>query len=101
MQRRGVRSALIYDLDKGLNNNDQRSKSPRSKNTAVYVKNLPRDTGTEELVQRFSECGVIEEANSGGPKIKMYAHEDKSMVKLWSCSSRRTDGNGWQDQFDD
>jgi HIV Tat-specific factor 1 len=48
----------------------------KSKNTAVYVTGLPPDTETEELVERFSRCGVIEEDDEGEPKIKMYARED-------------------------
>lgn len=56
------------------------SKPPerKSKNTAVYVTNLPLDTELEELEERFSRCGVIEEDDEGEPKIKMYAREDGS-----------------------
>ncbi|KAJ2922717.1 hypothetical protein H1R20_g14345, partial [Candolleomyces eurysporus] len=50
----------------------------KSKNTAVYVTGLPTDTEPDELVERFSKCGVIEEDDSGDPKIKMYAREDGS-----------------------
>ena len=59
-----------------LNNNDESSKSPRSKDTAVYVTNIPRDAETEEFVQRFGECGVSEVDDEGEPKVKMYVHED-------------------------
>ena len=48
----------------------------KSKNTAVYVTGLPVDTEPEELVERFSKCGVIEEDDNGHPKVKMYAKED-------------------------
>jgi HIV Tat-specific factor 1 len=48
----------------------------KSKNTAVYVTGLPSDTEPDELVERFSKCGVIEEDDSGDPKVKMYARED-------------------------
>lgn len=48
----------------------------KSKNTAVYVTNLPVDTEPDELVERFSKCGVIEEDDDGEPKVKMYAKED-------------------------
>ncbi|KAJ2916788.1 hypothetical protein MD484_g3643, partial [Candolleomyces efflorescens] len=48
----------------------------KSKNTAVYVTGLPADTEPDELVERFSKCGVIEEDDSGDPKVKMYARED-------------------------
>jgi HIV Tat-specific factor 1 len=42
----------------------------------VYVTGLPTDTDPDELVDRFSKCGVIEEDDNGEPKIKMYARED-------------------------
>ncbi|CAL1707081.1 unnamed protein product [Somion occarium] len=48
----------------------------KSKNTAVYVTGLPLDTEHDELVERFSKCGLIEEDDQGEPKVKMYARED-------------------------
>lgn len=48
----------------------------KSKNTAVYVTNLPTDTEVEELAERFGKFGVIEEDDEGAPKIKLYARED-------------------------
>ncbi|EMD37555.1 hypothetical protein CERSUDRAFT_73425 [Gelatoporia subvermispora B] len=48
----------------------------KSKNTAVYVTGLPSDTTPDELAARFSRCGLIEEDDTGAPKIKMYARED-------------------------
>ncbi|KAF8893367.1 hypothetical protein BD779DRAFT_1505804 [Infundibulicybe gibba] len=59
--------------------NDKKEKPPaerKSKNTAVYVTGLPFDTEPDELVERFSKCGVIEEDDEGEPKVKMYAKED-------------------------
>lgn len=50
----------------------------RSKNTAVYVTGLPPDTDQEEIVERFSKCGVIEEDEEGEPKVKLYAKDDGS-----------------------
>lgn len=50
----------------------------KSKNTAVYVSGLPSDTDPEELADRFSKCGVLEEDDQGEPKIKMYARDDGS-----------------------
>ncbi|TFY69802.1 hypothetical protein EVG20_g2984 [Dentipellis fragilis] len=47
----------------------------KSKNTAVFVTHLPLDTTHEELVERFSKCGLIEEDLDGEPKVKMYACE--------------------------
>ncbi|KAJ6499309.1 hypothetical protein C8R45DRAFT_821272 [Mycena sanguinolenta] len=58
---------------------DKKEKPPaerKSKNTAVYVTGLPLDTEHDELVERFSKCGVIEEDDEGEPKVKMYAKED-------------------------
>ncbi|KAF8658269.1 hypothetical protein AX16_002045 [Volvariella volvacea WC 439] len=59
--------------------NDKKDKPPaerKSKNTAVYVTGLPTDTQFDELVERFSKCGVIEEDDEGEPKVKMYAKDD-------------------------
>ncbi|KAF9566790.1 hypothetical protein CPC08DRAFT_703757 [Agrocybe pediades] len=61
--------------------NDKPEKTPgerKSKNTAVYVTGLPLDATLEEIVERFSRCGVIEEDEDGEPKVKMYAREDGS-----------------------
>ncbi|KAF7361907.1 Splicing factor U2AF-associated protein 2 [Mycena venus] len=58
---------------------DKKEKPPgerKSKNTAVYVTGLPLDTEPDELVERFSKCGVVEEDDEGEPKVKMYAKED-------------------------
>ena len=48
----------------------------KSKNTAVYVTGLPVDTEADELVDRFSRCGLIEEDDQGERKVKMYARAD-------------------------
>ncbi|PSS37812.1 hypothetical protein PHLCEN_2v280 [Hermanssonia centrifuga] len=50
----------------------------KSKNTAVYVTGLPVDTEPDEIVERFSKFGLIEEDDQGEPKVKMYAKEDGS-----------------------
>lgn len=50
----------------------------KSKNTAVYVTGLPHDAEQDEIIERFSRCGVIEEDEDGDPKVKMYAKEDGS-----------------------
>lgn len=50
----------------------------KSKNTAVYVTGLPLDTEQDEIIERFSKCGVIEEDEDGEPKIKLYAEDDGS-----------------------
>ncbi|KAI0315475.1 hypothetical protein OF83DRAFT_353516 [Amylostereum chailletii] len=48
----------------------------KSKNTAVYVTHLPLDSTFDEVVERFSKFGLIEEDDEGEPKVKMYARED-------------------------
>jgi HIV Tat-specific factor 1 len=58
---------------------DKKEKPPgerKSKNTAVYVTGLPLDTEPDELLERFSKCGVIEEDDEGEAKVKMYAKDD-------------------------
>jgi len=47
----------------------------KSKNTAVFVR-LPFDATFDEVVERYSKCGLIEEDYDGEPKVKMYARED-------------------------
>ncbi|KAH9048346.1 hypothetical protein EDB84DRAFT_1673143 [Lactarius hengduanensis] len=47
----------------------------KSKNTAVFVR-LPFDATFDEVVERFSKCGLIEEDDDGEPKVKMYARDD-------------------------
>jgi HIV Tat-specific factor 1 len=41
----------------------------------VFVR-LPFDATFDEVVERFSKCGVIEEDDEGEPKVKLYARED-------------------------
>ncbi|KIL66177.1 hypothetical protein M378DRAFT_10191 [Amanita muscaria Koide BX008] len=69
---------VIITTKKGKNDNQQSTTERKAKNTAVYVTGLPLDTELDELVERFSKCGVIEEDDEGEPKIKMYAKEDGS-----------------------
>jgi len=57
---------------------DKPPEERKSKNTAVYVTNLPTDTELDEIAQTFSRYGVLEEDDEGEPKIKMYAKEDGS-----------------------
>ncbi|KAK7472537.1 hypothetical protein VKT23_000652 [Stygiomarasmius scandens] len=57
---------------------DKPPEERKSKNTAVYVTNLPADTELDEIAQTFSRYGVLEEDDEGEPKIKMYAKEDGS-----------------------
>ena len=75
----------VIKRGKGSNNANNANSKPtdaakphKSKNTAVYVTNLPSDAEIDELAQRFGKCGVIEEDDGGEPKIKMYAREDGS-----------------------
>lgn len=37
---------------------------------------LPVDAEPDEIVERFSKCGLIEEDDQGEPKVKMYARDD-------------------------
>jgi HIV Tat-specific factor 1 len=60
---------------KAAKNGDAPPSERKSKNTAVFVR-LPFDATFDEVVDRFSKCGVIEEDNEGEPKVKLYAHED-------------------------
>ncbi|KAG5715940.1 Splicing factor U2AF-associated protein 2 [Termitomyces sp. T112] len=58
---------------------DKKDRPPaerKSKNTAVYVTGLPSNTELDEIIERFSKCGVIEEDEEGEPKVKMYAKDD-------------------------
>ncbi|KAF8625405.1 hypothetical protein AX15_005370 [Amanita polypyramis BW_CC] len=57
---------------------DKTIEERKSRNTAVFVTGLPADTELDELVDRFSKCGVIEEYDEGEPKVKMYAKDDGS-----------------------
>ncbi|KAJ8514445.1 hypothetical protein ONZ45_g8018 [Pleurotus djamor] len=64
-------------IKRGRNDKSDKPLTERkSKNTAVYVTNLPLDTELDELVSRFSKCGIIEEDDDGEPKVKMYATDD-------------------------
>lgn len=58
-----------------VGNGDAPPAGRKSKNTAVFVR-LPFDATFEEVVERFSKCGLIEEDVEGEPKVKMYARED-------------------------
>jgi len=49
-----------------------------SKNTAIYVTGLSPDTTPDELVARFSKCGLLMEDDEGQPKVKLYAKDDGS-----------------------
>lgn len=44
----------------------------------MYVTGLPLDTEPDEVVERFSRCGLIEEDDQGEPKVKLYARDDGS-----------------------
>jgi HIV Tat-specific factor 1 len=69
-------------IKRGRNDKSRATDKPagerKSKNTAVYVTGLPLDAEVDELVERFSKCGVIEEDDDEEPKVKMYAKDDGS-----------------------
>ncbi|KAH9061363.1 hypothetical protein EDB87DRAFT_1682783 [Lactarius vividus] len=60
----------------------------KSKNTAVFVR-LPFDATFDEVVERFSKCGLIEEDDDGEPKVKMYARDDASLSTFWTTGELR------------
>ncbi|KAL1750595.1 hypothetical protein FB107DRAFT_267281 [Schizophyllum commune] len=62
--------------DEGPSKKKKKDVERKSKNTSVYVTGLPSDTDSDEIVARFSKCGVLEEDDEGDPKVKMYARED-------------------------
>lgn len=75
----GPANQAAISIKRGKNEKKEKPATERkSKNTAVYVTGLPADTELEEIVELFSKCGVIEEDESGEPKVKMYAREDGS-----------------------
>ncbi|KAI6113245.1 hypothetical protein EDD16DRAFT_1484363 [Pisolithus croceorrhizus] len=76
-KRKGLEDISAAGPSNKRGRNDQ-EKPPRSKNTAVYVTGLPPDTEVEEVAERFSKFGVIEEDDEGEPKIKLYARDDGS-----------------------
>ncbi|KAJ7497288.1 hypothetical protein FB451DRAFT_223793 [Mycena latifolia] len=63
-------------IKRGRTDKEKNPGERKSKNTAVYVTGLPLDTEPDELVERFSKCGVVEEDDEGEAKVKMYAKED-------------------------
>jgi HIV Tat-specific factor 1 len=62
---------------KAASNGDAPPPERKSKNTAVFVR-IPFDATFDEVVERFSKCGLIEEDDEGEPKVKMYAREDST-----------------------
>lgn len=65
-------------IKRGKNDKEKPQGERKSKNTAVYVTGLPLDAEQDEIMERFSKCGVIEEDDEGEPKVKMYAKDDGS-----------------------
>ncbi|KAG9123752.1 hypothetical protein FRC07_014058 [Ceratobasidium sp. 392] len=50
----------------------------KSKNTAVFVSNLPPDAEPGEIAARFGRFGLIMEDDDGKPKVKLYRTEDET-----------------------
>ncbi|KAG6810975.1 hypothetical protein H0H92_009558 [Tricholoma furcatifolium] len=69
-------SAAGPSIKRGKVDKEKPPAERKSKNTAIYVTGLPADTQLDELLERFSKCGVIEEDDEGEPKVKMYANDD-------------------------
>ena len=61
-----VTSATVPD--EGPSKKKKKDAERKSKNTSVYVTGLPPDTDSDELVARFSKCGVLEEDDEGTPR---------------------------------
>ena len=72
----GVEAGPSLKRGKTGNGKDQAQPERKSKNTAIYVTGLPLDAEMDEIVERFSKCGLIEEDYEGEPKVKMYARDD-------------------------
>ncbi|CAG8591376.1 15638_t:CDS:10 [Dentiscutata erythropus] len=67
----------VYTVDdtdqNGKKKKPNNSQKKKPANTSVYVSGLPPDVTIEELAEVFSKYGVLlEDLNSGGPKIKLY-----------------------------
>jgi HIV Tat-specific factor 1 len=72
-------SEASTSIKRGKNEKKEKPSAERKpKNTAVYVTGLPIDAEQDEIIERFSRCGVIEEDEDGDSKVKMYAKEDGS-----------------------
>ena len=53
-----------------------------SRNSSVYVSNLPSDITEEEMIESFGKCGVIkEDPETKRPRIKLYRDVKSGMLK--------------------
>jgi HIV Tat-specific factor 1 len=71
--------AATYDVsDPEVQQQKKTKQEPTKKvNTSVYVTGIPPDVTIEELKTKFSKCGVImEDLETGEPKIKIYRDEN-------------------------
>lgn len=56
--------------------------NPESRNTSVYVSNLPSDVTEQEMVETFSKCGVIkEDPLTQLPRVKLYRDSATGLLK--------------------
>lgn len=71
--------AATYDLQANDDDNNKKPKREAVKKpvTSVYVAGIPPDVTVEEMQATFSKCGVImEDLETGEPKIKIYRDEN-------------------------
>ncbi|CEI85549.1 hypothetical protein RMCBS344292_00011 [Rhizopus microsporus] len=69
-EKKKKRSTSTYD-------DAPEKKQKQDRITSVYVTGLPADVTVEEIKEKFSKCGVImEDLESGEPKIKIYKDEN-------------------------
>ncbi|ORX48246.1 hypothetical protein DM01DRAFT_262435 [Hesseltinella vesiculosa] len=74
-----TRRAIPVSLSIFLSLAEHVDKKPRKepKNTSVYVTSVPPDATVQELNEVFSKCGVVmEDLETGEPKIKLYKDKD-------------------------
>ncbi|KAL0145970.1 splicing factor u2af-associated protein 2 [Mucor lusitanicus] len=70
--------AATYDVtDPEVQQKKVKRDPPKKPVTSVYVTGIPPDATVEELKTTFSKCGVImEDLETGDPKIKIYRDEN-------------------------
>ncbi|KAG1609010.1 hypothetical protein G6F46_011120 [Rhizopus delemar] len=70
-EKKKKRSLSTYEQD------ESQKKPKHERITSVYITDLPQDVTADELKTTFSKCGVImEDLETGEPKIKIYKDEN-------------------------
>ncbi|CAG8547349.1 4288_t:CDS:10 [Acaulospora morrowiae] len=76
-----VKRKNVYTMDDTDQDIKKQKQKKKPTNTSVYVSGLPPDVTVQELAEVFSKYGVLlEDLNSGGPKIKLYK-DDQDRLK--------------------